>query len=143
MHQLVSRAGELAGAAETASEAATKASKVAEKSADTAVKAAEEAARRAQEIAEAARLASEEAVKKAEKEIIKRHGRIRGLKKRAEMIAYGAIKYSILKVSADKNVYFDMDAALSFEGESAPYIQYAHARACSILEKAKKCCIIY
>jgi len=52
-------------------------------------------------------------------------------------IAYGAIKFSILKVSNEKNVIFDWDSALSFEGGSAPYLQYTHARASSILRKAK------
>jgi len=54
----------------------------------------------------------------------------------AKAIGYGAIKYSILKVSAEKNIIFDWGSALSFEGDSAPYIQYTHARANSILKKA-------
>ncbi len=53
-------------------------------------------------------------------------------------IAYGAIKFSMLKVSNEKNVIFDWNSALSFEGGSAPYLQYTHARANSILRKAKK-----
>src|SRR3989338_4323663 len=44
---------------------------------------------------------------------------------------------SILEVSADKNITFDVERALSFEGETAPYIQYAHARAKSIIKKSK------
>ncbi|MFQ5661748.1 MAG: arginine--tRNA ligase [Candidatus Paceibacteria bacterium] len=56
----------------------------------------------------------------------------------AEEIAVGAIKYSILKQSAGKDIIFDMDKSLSFEGDSGPYLQYAHTRALSVLEKAKQ-----
>lgn len=76
-----------------------------------------------------------EAKIKAEKEIKKRHGNTKDIKKRAKNIAFGAIKYSILKVSADKNVNFDINTALSFEGDSAPYIQYSYARSFAILNK--------
>ncbi|MEA3379139.1 MAG: arginine--tRNA ligase [Nanoarchaeota archaeon] len=79
----------------------------------------------------------EEAEKKARAEIKKRHGNISDLDKRAKIIAFGATRYTILKVSSDKNVCFDINKALSFEGDSAPYIQYAYARASSILKKSK------
>ena len=75
-----------------------------------------------------------EAKKKALNELKKRG---RADEKTAEMIGYGALKYSILKVNPDKNVLFDWDVALNFEGDSGPYIQYSHARACSILENEK------
>ncbi|MDP2906982.1 MAG: arginine--tRNA ligase [Nanoarchaeota archaeon] len=77
-----------------------------------------------------------EAVSKAESEVKKR-GNIKNVKQTAKMIGYGALKYSILRVSPEKNVTFNWDVALSFEGETAPYIQYAHARCTSILKKAK------
>ncbi len=54
----------------------------------------------------------------------------------AKKIAYGSLKYGILKISPEKNVNFDWQQALSFEGDSCPYIQYAHARASSILRKS-------
>lgn len=47
------------------------------------------------------------------------------------------MKYHILKTSPQKTISFKWADALSFEGEAAPYIQYAHARCCSILEKAE------
>ena len=75
---------------------------------------------------------------KAEKEILKRHGKIKNLQRLSRIIAYGALKFTILKVSPDKNILFDINKALSFEGESSPYIQYAYVRANSILKKAKK-----
>ena len=55
----------------------------------------------------------------------------------ASAVAVGAMRYDIVKVSAEKSTVFDWKEALDFERQSAPYVQYAHARACSILEKAK------
>ena len=77
-----------------------------------------------------------EVVDKAKVEIRKRHDKVN--EKAAKAIGYGAIKYSILRVSPEKNVIFNWQQALSFEGESAPYIQYAYARICSILRKYNK-----
>lgn len=53
----------------------------------------------------------------------------------AKSIAYGAVKYSIQRTSNDKNVVFDWDSALTFEGCSGPYLQYSCARICSIIKK--------
>ncbi|MFZ5969068.1 MAG: arginine--tRNA ligase [Bacillota bacterium] len=50
-------------------------------------------------------------------------------------IAYGAVKYAMLKVDNEKNVTFDWDTALSFEGDTGPYIQYSYARINSIFNK--------
>ena len=77
-----------------------------------------------------------EAVGKASEELKKRYKKID--EKAAKTIAYGAIKYGILKVSPEKNVVFEWKQALSFEGETGPYIQYAYARISSILNKNKK-----
>jgi len=54
----------------------------------------------------------------------------------AEAVALGALKYSMLSRDNTKVVTFDWDAALDFNGQAAPYIQYAHVRAGSILRKA-------
>jgi arginyl-tRNA synthetase (EC 6.1.1.19) len=54
----------------------------------------------------------------------------------ARSVAIAAIRYDIVKVSPEKSTVFDWREALDFERQSGPYIQYAHARACSILEKA-------
>ncbi len=54
----------------------------------------------------------------------------------ARSVAVGAIRYDIVRVSPEKSTVFDWKQALDFERQSAPYIQYAHARACSILAKA-------
>ena len=76
-----------------------------------------------------------EALAKAKEELKKRYGEVD--EEAAKIIAYGAVKYGILRVSPEKNVTFDWEQALSFEGETSPYIQYAYARASSILKKDK------
>ena len=81
-----------------------------------------------------------DAIERAKKEILARTPDMKGKKldDLAKTIGLGAIKFSIAKVSADKMITFDWNQALSFEGDSAPYCQYAHARINSILEKAEK-----
>jgi arginyl-tRNA synthetase len=54
----------------------------------------------------------------------------------ARQVALGSLKYAMLARDNNKIVIFDIDEALSFDGHAAPYIQYAHARACRILERA-------
>jgi arginyl-tRNA synthetase len=55
----------------------------------------------------------------------------------ARAVAVAGIKYGVLKQKTGKNITFDPEVALSFEGDSGPYLQYAHTRAVSVLEKAK------
>jgi arginyl-tRNA synthetase len=54
----------------------------------------------------------------------------------ADQVGIGAMKYVMLAVDNTKQIVFSWDTALSFDGQAAPYIQYAHVRAGSILEKA-------
>ncbi len=54
----------------------------------------------------------------------------------AWQVGIGAIKYTMLARGGNKVIVFDPEEALSFDGHAAPYIQYAHARACRILEHA-------
>jgi arginyl-tRNA synthetase len=54
----------------------------------------------------------------------------------ARQIGMGALAYSILSVDNNKDIVFDVNDALSFDGRTAPYIQNAHVRANSILRKA-------
>ena len=54
----------------------------------------------------------------------------------AEQIGVGALRYSLLRVQAEKGFEFRWEEALSFEGDAAPFVMYAHARACAILRKA-------
>jgi arginyl-tRNA synthetase len=54
----------------------------------------------------------------------------------AGMVGIGAVRYDIIKVSPEKSTVFDWKAALDFEKQGGPFIQYSHARASSILKKA-------
>src|ERR1044071_6361062 len=54
----------------------------------------------------------------------------------AEQIGLGALIYSMLSVDNNKDIVFDINEALSFDGRTGPYIQNAHVRANSILKKA-------
>jgi arginyl-tRNA synthetase len=54
----------------------------------------------------------------------------------ARMVGHGAVKYTLLSVDPMKTVTFDWGKALDFETNSAPFIQYAHARTCNILKRA-------
>ncbi len=58
--------------------------------------------------------------------------------KTATDVAVSAIKYSILKQSTGGDIIYDFESSISSEGDSGPYLQYSHARAKSILEKAAK-----
>ena len=53
----------------------------------------------------------------------------------SEKIGIGAVLYTFLKNSREKDIVFSWDSMLDFEGESAPYVQYGYARAKSILRK--------
>lgn len=55
----------------------------------------------------------------------------------ARIIGIGALLYGMLDRDNNKVIVFDWEQALSFDGHAAPYIQYAHARACRILERAQ------
>jgi arginyl-tRNA synthetase len=55
----------------------------------------------------------------------------------AQQIGLGALTYSMLGVDNNKDIVFDVDAALAFDGRTGPYIQNAFVRANSILRKAK------
>ena len=59
-----------------------------------------------------------------------------GNEKLAEQIGYGAVKYSDLSHDPMTDIDFSWDKALALEGNSGPYLQYAYARVCSLLEKA-------
>jgi arginyl-tRNA synthetase len=56
----------------------------------------------------------------------------------ARKIGIGAIRYNVVRVQAEKQFVFKWNEALNFDGNSGPYIQYVHARACSMLKKAGK-----
>ncbi|MFZ9398925.1 MAG: arginine--tRNA ligase [Ilumatobacteraceae bacterium] len=55
----------------------------------------------------------------------------------ARMIGIGAVKYADLSTDRVRDYVFDWDRMLSFDGNTAPYLQYAHARICSIFRRAE------
>ena len=80
----------------------------------------------------------DEAVDRAYEEVRKRREDLSEERMReiAELVGVSAVRYNIARVQAEKRILFRWEEALSFEGSSAPFIQYSHARACGILEKA-------
>ncbi len=73
----------------------------------------------------------EEARKKAEA------SRCENVAELTKMVAVAALKYQILRQAPGTNITFNKEQALSFEGDSGPYLQYTNARITSVLEKAK------
>ena len=55
----------------------------------------------------------------------------------AHAVGIGAVKYADLATDRIKDYVFDWDRMLAFEGNTAPYLQYAHARICSIFRRAE------
>ena len=56
----------------------------------------------------------------------------------AEKIGIGSLRYNILKVQPEKGFTFNIEDALSIQGDSAPFAMYSHARMCSIIKKYGK-----
>src|SRR4030042_136832 len=80
----------------------------------------------------------DETVELAYEEVNKRRPDLSEERKReiARVVGIGALRYNIVRIQPEKQIVFKWEAALNFEGSSAPFVQYAHARACSILAKA-------
>jgi arginyl-tRNA synthetase len=79
-----------------------------------------------------------EAVERAYQEVSKRSPMLSEEEKRkiATFVGLGAVRYALVDVDPGKPVIFTWERVLNFETNSAPYVQYTHARACSILRKA-------
>jgi arginyl-tRNA synthetase len=82
----------------------------------------------------------EGAAERAYAEVSKRSPNLSDKEKRqiSEFVGKGAVKYALIAVDPTKPVVFTWDRVLDFEKNSAPYIQYSHARALSILRKASR-----
>jgi arginyl-tRNA synthetase len=80
------------------------------------------------------------AAERAYNEVSKRSPHLSNEEKRqiSEFVGKGAVKYALIAVDPAKPVVFTWDRVLDFEKNSAPYIQYSHARAQSILRKASR-----
>ena len=76
--------------------------------------------------------------RKAKEETIKRNPEITGLdlERTSEEIAISAMRYTLIKTDLDKELKFDMNDSLSLDGNSGPYLQYAYARCCRLIEKS-------
>jgi len=82
----------------------------------------------------------DEAVERAYQEVSARSPQLSEEEKReiARFVGTGAVKYALVEVDPSKPVVFTWERVLNFERNSGPYIQYTHARACSILRKATR-----
>ena len=79
----------------------------------------------------------EEAIRRAEETIDEKNPNLQGKERHdiARAVGIGAVKYADLSTERTKDYVFDWERMLSFEGNTAPYLQYAHARICSIFRK--------
>jgi arginyl-tRNA synthetase len=80
----------------------------------------------------------DEAVDRAESAIADKNPDLDGDERAAvaRMVGIGAVKYADLSTDRVKDYVFDLDRMVSFDGNTGPYLQYAHARICSIFRRA-------
>lgn len=83
-------------------------------------------------------MALDEAVERAEKQIEEKNPNLANKEEVAQQVGVGAVKFYDLKTDRNNGYDFDLDEMVSFEGETGPYVQYAHARIQSILRKANR-----
>lgn len=79
----------------------------------------------------------DEATNRALAIIQEKNPQLAGAQDVAQMVGQGAVLFSDLAQNRVRDISFDWDQALSFEGDTAPLIQYTHARCCSLLSKGK------
>lgn len=77
----------------------------------------------------------QEAAERAGKIIEEKNPDLIEKEKTAQQVGYGAVVFHDLFFGRNKNINFEWNQALSFDGATAPYIQYTYARACSVLKK--------
>ncbi len=77
---------------------------------------------------------------KTKEETQKRHPEmtVSEIEQIAHSVSVGTLRYEMIKQDLDKIITFDLTKSLSLEGDTAPYIQYTHARASRILEKSQR-----
>jgi arginyl-tRNA synthetase len=76
-----------------------------------------------------------EAIAKVERTIREKNADLEDASAVARRVGVGAVVFNDLKNRRTNDVEFDLDAILSFEGKTGPYVMYSHARACSILAR--------
>ena len=81
----------------------------------------------------------EEAIERAEQAVAEKNADLSAEERTvvARAIGIGAVKYADLSTDRIKDYVFEWDRMLSFDGNTAPYLQYAHARICSIFRRAR------
>jgi arginyl-tRNA synthetase len=79
-----------------------------------------------------------QAIEMVERVIEEKNPSLPDKKKVAEQVGVGAIIFNDLAVDRVKDVEFDWDKALNFEGDSGPYVQYSYVRCMSLLRKYAK-----
>ncbi len=74
---------------------------------------------------------------RAEEEILARRDDLKhdDVQDIAEIVGMGAVRFNVIKVQPEKPIDFRWEEALNFQGSSAPFVQYSHARAASILRR--------
>jgi arginyl-tRNA synthetase len=82
----------------------------------------------------------DEAVERAFKEVTKKSPHLGEDERRkiSEFVGIGAVRYAMISVASNKPITFTWERVLDFEQNSAPFIQYAHARASNILVKSSQ-----
>lgn len=80
----------------------------------------------------------DESVARAYEEISKRRSDMpeERMREISRIVGVAAVRYNIIRVQPEKQFVFKWEEALNFDGNSGPYLQYVHARACSLLRKA-------
>jgi arginyl-tRNA synthetase len=78
----------------------------------------------------------DEATRRAKAVIQEKNADLLNLDKVSQQVGIGSLRFGMLKTEAKKIIDFRWEQALSLQGDSAPYVQYAHARACKILRDA-------
>ena len=78
----------------------------------------------------------EEAIKRAKKVIEEKSAEIEDIDSLARDVGVGALVFNDLKHNKIKDVVFDLDECLRFDGETGPYVQYTYARICSLISKS-------
>ena len=77
-----------------------------------------------------------EAIKKAKDIILSKNANLENADEVAKKVGIGALTFNYLKNNKNKDIIFDLDETLRFDGETGPYVQYTYVRTKSMLEKA-------
>ncbi|MBD3402949.1 arginine--tRNA ligase, partial [candidate division GN15 bacterium] len=75
------------------------------------------------------------AVALAKEKILEKNPELTAIDETAHMIGTGAVIFGQLSARRQRDIEFNWDEALSFEGETGPYLQYTHARLCSLMRR--------